>query len=244
VAKADTQTVAKLLREYAQRTALRGGNPYRSKAYSRAADSLAALAVPLERLIAEGRRASAGPSLTSSPSFIGPAPIRASKLRKEIPAGVLELLTAPGLRPEKVLRLYRDLASPRSPNWKLRPRTTASRRRRGRCGAADQGQADSCDREGRDGTAAHAPRRRGGHRPQTLRRRSPPFDNISMGFVRLRKSRECGSRPTGCAKAAAWWPPRRRTSTAPSACPSRTETSGGAARSSALKGKLPKPPPT
>jgi DNA polymerase (family 10) len=38
VAKADTQTVAKLLREYAQRTALRGGNPYRSKAYSRAAD--------------------------------------------------------------------------------------------------------------------------------------------------------------------------------------------------------------
>jgi DNA polymerase (family X) len=40
VAKADTQTVAKLLREYAQRTALRGGNPNRSKAYSRAADSL------------------------------------------------------------------------------------------------------------------------------------------------------------------------------------------------------------
>ena len=42
--KADTQQVAKLLREYAQRTALRGGNPYRAKAYSRAADSLAALA--------------------------------------------------------------------------------------------------------------------------------------------------------------------------------------------------------
>ncbi len=29
------------------RTALRGGNPYRAKAYSRAADSLAALATPL-----------------------------------------------------------------------------------------------------------------------------------------------------------------------------------------------------
>jgi hypothetical protein len=38
--KAETQTVARLLREYAQRTALRGGNPYRAKAYSRAADSL------------------------------------------------------------------------------------------------------------------------------------------------------------------------------------------------------------
>jgi DNA polymerase (family 10) len=30
-------------------------------------------------------------------------------LRKEIPAGVLELLDVPGLRPEKVLRLYKDL---------------------------------------------------------------------------------------------------------------------------------------
>ena len=49
--KADTQQVAKLLREYAQRTALRGGNPYLAKAYSRAADSLAALALPLDDLI-------------------------------------------------------------------------------------------------------------------------------------------------------------------------------------------------
>ena len=46
--KADAHTVAKLLREYAKRTALRGGNPYRAKAYSRAADSLTALAEPLE----------------------------------------------------------------------------------------------------------------------------------------------------------------------------------------------------
>jgi DNA polymerase (family 10) len=31
------------------------------------------------------------------------------KLRKEIPSGVLEMLSVPGLKPEKVLRLYRDL---------------------------------------------------------------------------------------------------------------------------------------
>jgi DNA polymerase (family 10) len=31
------------------------------------------------------------------------------KLRKEVPAGVLELLMVPGLRPDKVLRLYKDL---------------------------------------------------------------------------------------------------------------------------------------
>ena len=55
MSKVDTQTVAKLLREYAQRTSLRGGSPYRSKAYSRAADSLAALVMPLDRLIAKDR---------------------------------------------------------------------------------------------------------------------------------------------------------------------------------------------
>jgi DNA polymerase (family X) len=52
---ADAPTVAKLLREYAQRTALRGGNPYRAKAYSRAADNLTAHAEPLEKVIVEGR---------------------------------------------------------------------------------------------------------------------------------------------------------------------------------------------
>jgi DNA polymerase (family 10) len=114
VPAADDQTVARLLREYAQRTALRGGNPYRAKAYSRAADSLAALAVPLHVLIEEDR-------LTEIPGVgetiadiitklhhTGSHP-SLEKLRKEIPAGVLEMLTVPGLRPEKVLRLHKDL---------------------------------------------------------------------------------------------------------------------------------------
>jgi DNA polymerase (family 10) len=114
VAVAEAQQVAKLLREYAQRTALRGGNSYRAKAYSRAADSVAALAIPLNRLIEEDR-------LTEIPSVgeaiadiitklhrTGSHP-SLEKLRKEIPAGVLEMLKVPGLRPEKVLRLHKDL---------------------------------------------------------------------------------------------------------------------------------------
>ena len=114
MAVAEARQVAKLLREYAQRTALRGGNPYRAKAYSRAADSLAALAIPLDRLIEEDR-------LTEIPGVgeaiadiitklhrTGSHP-SLEKLRKEIPAGVLEMLKVPGLRPEKVLRLHRDL---------------------------------------------------------------------------------------------------------------------------------------
>ena len=114
MAVADTQPVARLLREYAQRTSLRGGNPYRAKAYARAADSLTALAVPLDVLVEEDR-------LTEIPGVgeaiadiitklhrTGSHP-SLEKLRKEVPAGVLEMLTIPGLKSEKVMRLHKDL---------------------------------------------------------------------------------------------------------------------------------------
>src|SRR3954451_16115342 len=114
MASLDTRGVASLLREYAQRTALRGGNPYRAKAYARAADSLATLAVPLDVLIAEDRlREIPGVGEAIADIIIklhktGTHP-SLEKLRKEIPEGVLEVLAVPGLRPEKVLRLYKDL---------------------------------------------------------------------------------------------------------------------------------------
>ena len=47
--------VATLLTEYGRRAALAGGNPYRSRAYLRAAESLAAQTEPLARLIEEDR---------------------------------------------------------------------------------------------------------------------------------------------------------------------------------------------
>jgi len=115
VPKAGTQEIARLLREYAQRSALRGGNPYRAKAYSRAADSLAALAVPIEHLIEENRLTEvpgvgeAIADIVTKLHRTGTHP-RLEKLRQDIPAGVLELLSVPGLRPEKVLRLYKDLS--------------------------------------------------------------------------------------------------------------------------------------
>ncbi|WP_407175121.1 PHP domain-containing protein [Bradyrhizobium sp. STM 3562] len=112
--KADARTVAKLLREYAQRTALRGGNPYRAKAYSRAADSLAALAEPLDKLIMDERLTEipgVGEAIADIITKLYQTGTHPSleQLRKEIPAGVLELLDVPGLRPEKVLPLYKDL---------------------------------------------------------------------------------------------------------------------------------------
>lgn len=110
----DARGVAGLLREYAQRTALRGGNPYPSKAYSRAADSLAALAVPLDVLVAEDRLTEipgVGDAIADIVTKLHKTGSHPSleKLRKEIPAGVLEMLAVPGLRPEKVLRLYQGL---------------------------------------------------------------------------------------------------------------------------------------
>ena len=112
--KAGTHEIARLLREYAQRSALRGGNPYRAKAYSRAADSLTALAVPIERLIEENRLTDipgVGEAIADIVTKLHRTGTHPSleKLRQDTPASVLELLSVPGLRPEKVLRLYKDL---------------------------------------------------------------------------------------------------------------------------------------
>jgi len=51
----DASEVAALLREFGQRMALRGGNPFRAKSYARAADSLLALTRPLDGIIREDR---------------------------------------------------------------------------------------------------------------------------------------------------------------------------------------------
>jgi hypothetical protein len=74
------------------------GNPYRAKAYVRAAESLGALTEPLDRVIAE-RRLKEIPGV--HPSL--------EAMRKDIPAGVLEMLTVPGLRPDKIVKLYKEL---------------------------------------------------------------------------------------------------------------------------------------
>jgi DNA polymerase (family X) len=114
MAKTDTQTVARLLREYAQRTSLQGGNPYRAKAYLRAADSLSALSQPLDRVVAAGALkeipgiGDAIADIVTKLHQTGSHP-SLEKLRKEVPASVLELFTVPGLRPDKILRLYQEL---------------------------------------------------------------------------------------------------------------------------------------
>src|SRR3954463_15175891 len=106
--------VALLLREFCQRTALRGGNPYRAKAYTRAAENLMALTEPLEELAAQERLkeipgvGDAIADIIAKLHKSGDHPTLQA-MRKEIPSGALEMLGIPGLRPDKVLKIYKEL---------------------------------------------------------------------------------------------------------------------------------------
>jgi DNA polymerase (family X) len=114
MASLDASEVAKLLAEYGRRTALAGGNPYRSKAYLRAAESLAALAEPLARIVAEGRLreipgvGDAIADIITKLHRTGGHP-SLERMRREIPEGVLEMLSVPGMRPDKVFKLHKQL---------------------------------------------------------------------------------------------------------------------------------------
>jgi len=110
----NTSDVARLLHEFGQRTAFRGGNPYRARAYTRAAENLLAVPEPLETLITQNRLkeipgiGDAIADIVTKIQKTGSHPAL-DAMRKEIPAGALELLAVPGLRPEKALKLHREL---------------------------------------------------------------------------------------------------------------------------------------
>jgi DNA polymerase (family 10) len=108
----NSSAVAQLLAEFGQRSALRGGNPYRARAYGRAAESLLALTTPLSDLIAHDRLrdipgvGAAIADIIRTLHATGSHPAL-DAMRKEIPEGVLEMLTIPGLRPDKVAKIYK-----------------------------------------------------------------------------------------------------------------------------------------
>jgi DNA polymerase (family 10) len=91
-----------------------GGNPYRARAYIRAAQSLSAQTEPLSELVAQGRLqdipgiGAAIATLIKQFYLTGSHP-KLEQMREEIPAGVLDFLSLPGLRPDKAVRIYREL---------------------------------------------------------------------------------------------------------------------------------------
>src|SRR6478609_1322930 len=110
----DALEVAELLVEYGRRKMLLGGNPYRAKAYIRAAENLALLTEPLGAVIADGRLRQV-PSVGEAIADIiiklhqtGGHP-SLEKIRQDFPASLLELLTVPGLPREKIVKLHNEL---------------------------------------------------------------------------------------------------------------------------------------
>jgi DNA polymerase (family X) len=110
----DASSVAKLLIEIGRHLVLAGENPYKVRSYARAVESLLLLTLPLREVIAEGRLreipdVGAARLETIRQLHQDGATPRLEVMRAEVPAGVLELLAVPGLRPPKVLDLYRKL---------------------------------------------------------------------------------------------------------------------------------------
>ena len=118
MAAPDAAAVAVLLVELGRRTALAGDNYFRAKAYQRAADTLWALVEPLDRVIAENRLCQL-PKIGKTIADIvtklhntGTHPLL-EKLRREVPEGVLDMLSIPGLKLARPwVRLSSELAAP------------------------------------------------------------------------------------------------------------------------------------
>lgn len=109
----DKRTVAAILNEMSILLELTGENPFKARAYSRAARAVSDLNEDLEKMAGDGRLTSVdgiGKSLADHISEI----IRTGglaeydRLKASIPKGVIEMLAIPGLGPKKVRILWED----------------------------------------------------------------------------------------------------------------------------------------
>jgi DNA polymerase (family 10) len=114
MARLNAAEIARLLREMGRRMQLQGGNPYRSKAYLRAADNLGLTTQPVEELIAQDRLqeipgiGDALAGLIKQLHEAGQSP-KLEGMRKEVPDGVLEMLRIPRLPADRIRKLHREL---------------------------------------------------------------------------------------------------------------------------------------
>ena len=106
----DANEVADLLEEIGRRAAFEGGNPYKAKAYVRAAASLRRLLRPLHEVIREGALQSipgVGAAIARRIEILhrGTSDEALERMRRKLPAGLLELLAIPGLKPQTITKL-------------------------------------------------------------------------------------------------------------------------------------------
>jgi DNA polymerase (family 10) len=105
--------VAALLTEYADITAITGGDAFRVRVYERAARSVAGYPEDLANLDSKGLRKipNVGPSIAVKiEEFLSTGAIqRLEELRAKIPAGVRRLTEIPTLGPKRAIILYQEL---------------------------------------------------------------------------------------------------------------------------------------
>jgi DNA polymerase (family X) len=111
MAQRDAAEIADLLEEIGRRAAFEAGNPYKAKAYVRAAANLRRLVRPLDELIREGALQSipgVGAAIAKRIEALqrGETDASLESMRARLPAGLLALLAIPGLRPATVLKLH------------------------------------------------------------------------------------------------------------------------------------------
>jgi DNA polymerase (family X) len=114
MAHLDAAAVANLLVEFGQRIELGGDNPYRARAYYKAAESLRGLAVPLHEVIAKGRLRDipgVGPAIAERIAALHESGTHPTleDMRRQVPSSVLDMLRIPGLRPQQVLQIHDKL---------------------------------------------------------------------------------------------------------------------------------------
>ncbi|HZX26037.1 MAG TPA: helix-hairpin-helix domain-containing protein, partial [Telluria sp.] len=107
--------LANVMREIADLLEIKGGNPFRIRAYRNLARTLDALGPSVQTMLAEQRDLDelpgVGPDLAGKLAEIvrtGSCALR-EQLLAELPAGLHTLLSIPGIGPRKVMALYREL---------------------------------------------------------------------------------------------------------------------------------------
>jgi len=106
--------VAQLLREIGRRALLEGGNPYKAKAYLRAADSLRALMMPLAEAVERDKLKDIpgiGDAIAQRITDLhrhGTDPWL-ERLRKNVPGSLPDLLAIPRLTPTNIIKLHKLL---------------------------------------------------------------------------------------------------------------------------------------
>ncbi|HXY72442.1 MAG TPA: helix-hairpin-helix domain-containing protein, partial [Actinomycetota bacterium] len=109
----ENERVEALLIEYADLLAISGGDPFKPRAYEKAARSIGGYHADVAGMDLKALQAipSVGKSIAEKVlEFLETGKVKAVEdLRAEIPPGVRELMDIPGLGPKKALVLYQEL---------------------------------------------------------------------------------------------------------------------------------------